>query len=88
MGKGNVRVLVDRMARLLHDSIGCVNGHSLAPATRGLMAVRKWVGQSTRRRGDPNKNRSPVEKCAFDQAAALMKGVLGGSLRMRSLVRR
>ena len=81
-------ILVDRTARLLHDAIGCVNGHSPAPATRGLIAVRKSVGQSTLRQGDSNISRSPVEKCAFGQAAALMKGVLGGSLRMRSLVRR
>ena len=88
MERGMKGILVDRTARLLHDAIGCVNGHSPAPATRGLMAVRKWVGQSTLRRGDPNISRSPVEKCVFGQAAALMKGVLGGSLRMRSLVRR
>jgi hypothetical protein len=43
-GKGNAEVLVDRMARLLHGAVGCVNGHSRAWDLMGLLRVcqRLW----------------------------------------------
>jgi hypothetical protein len=73
-GKGNVRLLVDRMARLLHDPVGCVNGHSPAPRISwACCAYASGYGKSALWQANPSMGSSATARCAFSQAAALIK---------------
>ena len=62
------------MARLLHDPVGCVNGHSPAPGD--LMACCAYAigyGKSALWQANPSMGSSTTAQRAFSQAAALIK---------------
>jgi len=62
------------MARLLHDPVGCVNGHSPAPGDlMACCAYASGYGKSALWQANPSMGSSTTAQCAFSQAAALIK---------------